>query len=139
MKTTTKVALTCVFITSAQASFAVEHEVWVQAKGYFPTTIHVEIGDTIRFINKSGYNVWLESNNGDDNNFNYNSEDPCADASGFDGSKDGWVTTRMYGQTSVVVEVTSCMETHILGNFEPGYPDYGEHSFISFDEPDLGF
>ncbi len=41
----------------ATPSFAEVHEVLVYRDGYFPTTLYAASGDTIKFVNKSGY--WM--------------------------------------------------------------------------------
>lgn len=135
-----RTALSCSFIMAAQPAFAVEHEVWVEYKGFFPKIIHVSEGDTIRFINKSYWPLLIKTSDPNDNYSGYDSSDPCDNSSSYAGSTDDWITSQFSPGNSIVVEVTACMETSFRGPYYyGGYDSYSGPGSISFAPPVLGF
>lgn len=122
-------------------SLSVEHEVIIERRGFFPTTIHVNPGDTIRYVNKAPNWVTIYSKDWDDNNSGYDANDPCDDPDDYSGNKDGWKSDWIARNDEYIVEVTECMETDIDAPYVYRYSwndDYyrGE---ISFSDADVGF
>lgn len=143
MQQSTFCAMLSVIALPAMAS--VEHEVYIEQMGFFPVTIHVSPGDTIRFINKSTNWARLYSNDSADDLLGYDASDPCRvdQATGepfYDGELDGWETGWIPNEGDIVIDVTECMETTITAPYvythtynSTTYPGY-----MSFDAPDLG-
>lgn len=135
--------LACAVAWPALAS--VEHEVVIENMGFFPNTIHVAPGDTIRFVNKSTNWARLYSDDYLDDLSGYDPDDPCkldpnTEQPFYSGSKDGWQTGWIPNEGDVVIEVTGCMETTITAPYvyTYSYDSSTYHGYVSFDAPDLG-
>lgn len=154
MKLIATTILSCA-VVFGQSAFAEEHEVWIEDGTFFPSTIHVVAGDTIRYINKTDLNIAVVTDDDDDNVDGYDSSNPCIDSELYEGSTDDWVTETLGAGDEVVVNVTSCMETSVaadgagyyqwqwVGSYYYGYwdqvfVDAPYDGDISFDAPDLG-
>lgn len=145
MKNLVRIGLTTALALSATIAAAVEHKVYIEKRGYFPQTVHVQPGDTIRFVNKSGNWARLYSEDSDDNNWGYNPNDPCKinQSTGqpyYDGAKDGWETGWISNNGELVVDIHSCSETTLRS---PEVWRFGGNSrnyrgYISFDPVYLG-
>jgi len=140
----TVLATTLVALPLAASAQSTQHEVRIEKRGYFPQTIHVQPGDTIRFVNKSGNWARLYSENYNDNYSGYSSSNPCnTDSNGnyyFAGAKDGWNTGWISNNNSTVIPIHDCTETDLRSPYVYQYG--GNNSYyrgeITFDEPYLG-
>lgn len=135
----------CGAFFAGEVAASVEHKVYIERRGFFPQTVHVAPGDTIRFINKAPRRARLYSEDAYDNLTGYDDDDPCATSSSsgspyFSGSKDGWNTGWIEVNDDYVLAVTSCMETTITSpevqNYSYNANNY--RGYVSFDPPDLG-
>lgn len=144
MKHLVTLAMSAVLGMSATAAIAVEHEVIIEKRGYFPQTVHVQPGDTIRFVNKSGNWARLFSEDSFDNLSGYDPDDPCKLKSNgdpyYEGDKDGWETGWISNNNDVVVDIHACSETTMRS---PDVWRYGGNNgyyrgYISFDPVYLG-
>lgn len=106
--------------TMTIAQDATEHLVRVEPKGYYPSIVYVQPGDTITFENKSGNWVRLYSEDPYDNLPNYDPQAPCAEYEypdgqepevQYTGGKDGFAQGWFSNGSTRSFEVTSCMET----------------------------
>ncbi len=132
MKNLLKIATIAGAMLAGSAAQAVEHEVIILRYGYFPETIYVSTGDTIKFINGSPNWAYIVSHDAYDNYSNY--EGDC-DTSTFAGSQDGWSTPWIYIGGTHTVTVTACMEDQMLrpeiwnyyeyDNYNNGWINYG--------------
>ncbi len=140
----TVLATTLAVLPLAASAQSTEHRVRIEKRGYFPQVIHVQPGDTIRFVNKSGNWARLYSENDNDNYSGYNSNDPCnTDSDGnyyFAGSRDGWSTGWISNNNSTVVTIHACTEIDLRSPYVYQYG--GDNDFyrgeISFDAPYIG-
>ena len=145
MRTWFRTAVGAVVLGAATPAHAVEHEVFIERKGFFPITVHVAPGDTIRYVNKAPNWVRLFSEDAYDNLTGYDSGDPCKidQSSGdalFDGDLDGWDTDWIPVNGEFVVSVTSCMETTVTAPqvYNTSYNSNTFRGYLSFDLPALG-
>lgn len=125
MKSLLKAAVFFGSMIAGQAAVAEVHEVRVYHYGMLPETIYVQPGDSIKFINKGISSVRLYSVDHNDNYSSYNWNNPCSYTSGFSGSQDGWWTNYFSVNSSITIDVTTCMETTIEGPKFSGYYHYG--------------
>ncbi len=139
MKNLLKAAVVFGSLIVGNAAVAEEHEVYVYHYGMFPGKIYVDVGDTIKFINKGIRPVRLYSvGDTTDNYSSYNPSDPCSNPNSYAGSTDGWQTNYFSVNKSLTINVTSCMETMIEGPKFSGYYHYhwfGQTQIILDGEP----
>lgn len=121
-------ALIAACAISGQAVTAEEHEVLILRYGYYPETIYVSAGDTIKFINESPNWARVLSNNAYDDYSNYNSSNPCANPNSYSGSQDGWATSWIPKYGSTTITVTSCMEDEIEAPSVYQYTTYNSYN-----------
>jgi plastocyanin len=116
MKTFLKLTLAAAFIVSGTMASAVEHVVLMQRSGFFPDKIYVQVGDTIRFENRTPSWAYVYSDDADDNLSGYNANNPCPSSNKrYNGAKDGFSSGGwMSVGSSYTVKVTSCIETVLL-------------------------
>lgn len=141
MNSLVKLLISGAFIAVGQAAFAqTEHEVWIERRGFFPATLHVQEGDTIRYINKTPNWVRLWSYDANDNYSGYDSSNPCANANLYAGDADGWSTGWFYVGAEIEVSVTACMETTIMSPEVYNYSrdQWNYRGYLEFQDPDLG-
>jgi plastocyanin len=139
MKNLLKAAVVLSGLIAGTVAVAEEHEVFVYHYGMFPGKVYVDVGDTIKFINKGVRSVRLYSvGDTTDNYSSYNSNDPCSNPNSYAGSTDGWQTNYWSVNASKTIDVTSCMETTIEGPKFSGYYHYdwfGQTEIIIGGEP----
>ena len=147
MKKFVSTILAAAFSVQACGAFAQsisEHIVYIERSGYFPTNIHINRGDRIKFINRSGNWARVFSENHNDNYSGYDTDEPCEkDSDGnyyFAGPKDGWSTGWISDDSQLIVTIHECSETDLRS---PRVDQYGWNidtyrGTIRFDPPDLG-
>ncbi len=61
-----QIVATCAVLTTllGSAASAAEHLIYVQREGYFPSITYLDSGDTLKFVNNTGYGVKIRKNNG---------------------------------------------------------------------------
>ena len=145
LKALTAVALVLPQFALAQANVSgQEHEVLIEKRGYFPLTIHIDPGDRIKFVNKSGNWARLYTEDYNDNKSGYDPDDPCrTNSSGnpyYNGQKDGWSTGWIPNNGERVVIIHGCSETNLRSPYvyQYGGNNGNYRGDIRFDEPDLG-
>jgi len=114
-----KTALSALLMLTGTSAVAVDHEVRLELRGYFPKTIYVQPGDTITFVNQTPNWAQVFSFDSNDNQNGYDWNDPCgwvtSNASkAYNGDGDGWSIGWFSRGSSRTVRVTPCMETTIL-------------------------
>ncbi len=145
MKTLVTLALsTALSVIATTGSSQTVHDMIIEKRGYFPQYIHIQPGDSIRFINKSGNWARLYTDNDNDNNWGYDANDPCnTDSNGdyyFDGPKDGWNTGWISNNGNVVIQINSCTETNLKSPYVYRYGGNNSYyrGYISFDQVNVG-
>lgn len=137
MKTILGASLLTCLTFAGQFAAAEEHEVLILRYGFYPETVYVSPGDTIKFINESPNWASVQSNDADDNYANYSGN---CDAQTFAGSSDGWMTGWIAVNGSTTITVSECMDTTLMPPNVYNYTTYTGYNYgwITFGNAPTG-